>query len=134
MEQFLLSEQIPDKRTVNKAGKLWQCQLLGDFFDWHSHQPSCRGADSTDTTAHISLTTHTCVWVAHVIGIKKAEIGGRRLLTSAQGKAKKDRNLADSSPNRSHFYLLFFSQSLPSFSVYTMVLDEYLSLFLPEIK
>lgn len=23
MEQFLLSEQIPDKRTVNKAGKLF---------------------------------------------------------------------------------------------------------------
>lgn len=65
MMQFLLSEQIPDKWTVNKAGKaLWQCQLLeGDFFDWHSHQASCRGADSTDDTAHISLITHR----AHVI-------------------------------------------------------------------
>lgn len=61
-------------------------------------------------------------------------MGGRRLLTSTEGKAKKEHNLADSSPNQRQFYLLFFSQSLPSSSEYTTMLDEYLSLFLPEMK
>lgn len=56
------------------------------------------------------------------------------LLTGTQGKAKKEHNLAGSSPDQSHFYLLFFLQSLPSSSEYTMVFDEYLSLFLPGMK
>lgn len=68
MEQFLLSEQIPDKWTVNKAGKLFgsaSCWRGTGFFGWHSLHTSCRGADSTDTTAHV-LTTHTHR-VAHAI-------------------------------------------------------------------
>lgn len=59
MERFLLSEQIPDKWTVNKAGKAVPDARWGPArgFDWHSHKTGCKGARSTDTIPSL----HTCM-------------------------------------------------------------------------
>lgn len=90
MEQFLLSEQIPDKWTVNKAGKLFgsaSCWRGTGFFGWHSLHTSCRGANSTDTTAHI-LTAHTPGSTCDML--KESRDGWRKTCSPAhKGKPKK---------------------------------------------
>lgn len=92
---------------------------LARFFDWRSHESGCKGAHSTDTTARTRQHTLLCsaaTWqvLTLVSGRRKAarkQVMG--LLTTTQGKAEKDHDLAGSSPNQSPFYLLSFFQSLP---------------------
>lgn len=91
MERFLLSEQIPDKWTVNKAGKAvpavrWE---LAWGFDWHSHEIGCKGAHSTDTIPSLhtlmlcSATTRQDRYLCQDQGkLKESKMGGMGLTTT----------------------------------------------------
>lgn len=64
MERFLLSEQIPDKWTVNKAGKLFGSASCwrGTFLTGIHTRPAA-GVPTAQKTLHTYPSPHT----AHVI-------------------------------------------------------------------
>lgn len=68
MERFLLTEQIPDKWSVNKAGKFFSCascyEEAGTLSDWCLSKVRHRGVTTYKQERTCSVTTHTYTWAA----------------------------------------------------------------------